>query len=148
MTTKNEQLIGALNRARGISQDEAAELLGWQPKTVRAAISILKTERGLPISTAKDDRRGTVYRIGAPAKTRTADSNRPDPERFPHAWTRDHGKRWYYHNDTVASPHIGLQGKYGSAVFVASYETAEQATKLWSRMLRNRIGQMAGMVTP
>lgn len=62
--TKQAALIALLQRPEGASISEAAAALGWQPHTVRGAISgALKKRLGLTVVAEKIDGRGTVYRI-------------------------------------------------------------------------------------
>ncbi len=62
--TKQAELIALLQRPEGASVAEAAAALGWQPHTLRGAISgALKKRLGLTVVAGKIDGRGTVYRI-------------------------------------------------------------------------------------
>lgn len=59
--TKNAKLIHLIARRQGVSLATAAKSLGWQPHTVRAAISRLR-KNGHPIACVKT-RRGHRYVI-------------------------------------------------------------------------------------
>lgn len=62
--TKQAQIIALLQRPEGATVAEIATATGWQAHTVRGAISgALKKKLRLAISTAKEDGRGSVYRI-------------------------------------------------------------------------------------
>ena len=62
--TKQALLIDLLKRKRGATIDEIVEATGWQPHSVRGAISgALKKKLGLAVSSEKVDGRGRVYRI-------------------------------------------------------------------------------------
>ena len=62
--SKQAQLIAMLRRAKGATVDEIAEALSWQPHTVRGAIAgALKKKLGLAVTSAKDEKRGRVYRV-------------------------------------------------------------------------------------
>lgn len=62
--TKQAALIALLQRPKGASVAEAVSVLGWQPHTLRGAISgALKKRLGLAVVTDKTVGRGTVYRI-------------------------------------------------------------------------------------
>lgn len=64
--TKQAALIALLERPEGATVAEAAAALGWQPHTVRGAISgALKKKLGLDITSEKREGRGTVYRLPA-----------------------------------------------------------------------------------
>lgn len=63
--TKLAVLQGLLQREKGATLDELVVATGWQPHSVRGAISgTLKKKRGLDITSAKVEGRGRVYRIG------------------------------------------------------------------------------------
>jgi hypothetical protein len=56
-----------LRRPEGATVDEVASATGWQRHTVRGVFSgTLKKKLGLTLASAKE-KRGRVYRIGAPA---------------------------------------------------------------------------------
>ncbi len=62
--TKQALLIDLLKRKNGATIDEAVAATGWQPHSVRGAISgALKKKLGLAVSSEKADGRGRVYRI-------------------------------------------------------------------------------------
>jgi len=57
-------LITLLRRADGATVDEVVKALGWQPHTVRGAISgALRKKLSLRIESEKAEGRGRVYRI-------------------------------------------------------------------------------------
>ena len=62
--TKQAEHIAMLERADGATMEEIVAATGWQPHTVRGAISgALKKKLGLSVEAANDERRGRVYRI-------------------------------------------------------------------------------------
>jgi hypothetical protein len=62
--TKQAKLIAMLQRPRGATIDELAEVLDWQPHTVRGAIAgALKKKLGLEVTSEKDEKRGRIYRL-------------------------------------------------------------------------------------
>jgi hypothetical protein len=62
--TKQEQLIGMLSRKEGATIAEIVKAFGWQPHTVRGALSgALKKKLGLKVGSEKEEGRGRVYRI-------------------------------------------------------------------------------------
>jgi len=62
--TKQALIIDLLKRKDGATIDEAVEATGWQPHSVRGAISgALKKKLGLAVSSEVFDGRGRVYRI-------------------------------------------------------------------------------------
>jgi len=64
--TKQALLIDLLQRKPGASVNEIAKATGWQPHSVRGAISgTLKKKLGLTIASEKMGNRGRVYRIVA-----------------------------------------------------------------------------------
>lgn len=64
--TKQALLIKMLQRPEGVSMQEIVKELDWQPHTARGAISgALKKKLGLPITSEKQDGRGTVYKLDA-----------------------------------------------------------------------------------
>ena len=64
--TKQALLIDLLKRKRGATIDEIAKATGWQPPSVRGAISgTLKKKLGLAVSSEKAEGRDRVYRIAA-----------------------------------------------------------------------------------
>lgn len=64
--TKQATLIEMLRTEGGATIDEIVAATGWQPHTIRGAMSgSLKKKLGLTISSEKVDGRGRVYRIAA-----------------------------------------------------------------------------------
>jgi hypothetical protein len=62
--SKQDQLIGLLRRPNGATIEELSKVTGWQPHSVRGAISgVLKKKLGLPVSSETSAKRGRVYRI-------------------------------------------------------------------------------------
>ncbi len=62
--TKQALLIDLLKRKKGATIDEAIEATGWQPHSVRGAISgTLKKKLGLAVTSERVGDRGRVYRI-------------------------------------------------------------------------------------
>ncbi len=62
--TKQALLIDLLKRKKGATIDEAIEATGWQPHSVRGAISgALKKKLGLAVTSERVEKRGRVYRI-------------------------------------------------------------------------------------
>jgi len=62
--TKQTLLINLLKRKRGATISDIVQATGWQPHSVRGAISgTLKKKLGLAVSSEKVDGRGRVYRI-------------------------------------------------------------------------------------
>ncbi len=62
--TKQALLIDLLKRKNGATIDEAVAATGWQPHSVRGAISgALKKKLGLTVSSEKVEGHGRVYRI-------------------------------------------------------------------------------------
>jgi hypothetical protein len=62
--TKQETLIEMLRAEDGATIDEIVAATGWQPHTVRGAMSgALKKKLGLTITSEKIDERGRCYRI-------------------------------------------------------------------------------------
>jgi predicted ArsR family transcriptional regulator len=65
--TKQALLIDLLKRKRGATIDEAVEAVGWQPHSVRGAISgALKKKLGLAVTSEKPGDGPRRYRIAAP----------------------------------------------------------------------------------
>ena len=63
--TKQAQIIALLQRPEGATIAEIVEVTGWQAHSARGMISgALKKKLGLMITSAKEDGRGAVYRIG------------------------------------------------------------------------------------
>ena len=62
--TKQALLIDLLRRKDGATIGEIVDAIGWQPHSVRGAISgTLKKKLGLTVERAVVDDRGRVYRI-------------------------------------------------------------------------------------
>ncbi len=62
--TKQALLIDLLKRKKGATIDEIIKATGWQPHSVRGAISgALKKKLGLTVTSDRVDGRGRVYRI-------------------------------------------------------------------------------------
>ncbi len=62
--TKQALLIDLLRRKKGATIEEIVEATGWQPHSVRGAISgALKKKLGLAVTSGKVEGRGRVYRI-------------------------------------------------------------------------------------
>lgn len=63
--SKQAQLIAMLRSPEGATIAEIAASLGWQPHTVRGAMAgTLKKKLGLEVTSAKEEGRGRVYRVG------------------------------------------------------------------------------------
>ena len=64
--TKQDRMIAALKRKNGATLKEMVEITGWQPHSVRGAVSgTLKKKLGHAVTSEKVDGRGRVYRIEA-----------------------------------------------------------------------------------
>ena len=62
--TKQALLIDLLKRKRGATIEEIVAAIGWQPHSVRGAISgALKKKLGLAVASVRVEDRGRVYRI-------------------------------------------------------------------------------------
>ena len=62
--TKQALLVGMLRRPHGATIEQMTAKTGWQPHSVRGAISgTLKKKLGLAVTSMKVDGRGRVYRI-------------------------------------------------------------------------------------
>ncbi len=62
--TKQALLIDLLKRRKGATIEEIVEATGWQPHSVRGAISgALKKKLGLMVTSGPVEKRGRVYRI-------------------------------------------------------------------------------------
>lgn len=58
------QIIRLLQRTKGATIGDMVETTGWQPHSVRGAISgSLKKRHGLAIAASTDEVRGRVYRL-------------------------------------------------------------------------------------
>jgi len=63
--TKQAAIIALPQRPEGATISEIVAATGWQSYSARGVISgALKKKMGLAITSAKEDRRGSVYRIG------------------------------------------------------------------------------------
>ena len=63
------QIIRLLQRTKGATIDDLVEATGWQPHSVRGAISgQLKKRHGLDVTATNDDTRGRIYRLPKKAK--------------------------------------------------------------------------------
>jgi hypothetical protein len=63
--TKQAQIIAMLQRHEGATIAEIVAATAWQAHSARGVISgVLKKKLDLVVSTAKEDGRGSVYRIG------------------------------------------------------------------------------------
>lgn len=61
---KLSQIIRLLQRTKGATINDLVETTGWQPHSVRGAISgSLKKRHGLAITITTDEARGRVYRL-------------------------------------------------------------------------------------
>jgi hypothetical protein len=65
--TKQALLVDRLNQPAGASIADLGHLLGWQPHTVRAALTGLR-QKGYRVTRTRNDDGGTVYRAATPAK--------------------------------------------------------------------------------
>lgn len=66
--TKTAQLVGLLQRKQGSSIDEIETRLGWQPHTIRAAITGLR-KRGFAVNREQSKAGKSVYRVvGTPSE--------------------------------------------------------------------------------
>ncbi len=64
--TKQGRLIELLRRKGGATIEELTKAIGWQPHSVRGAISgLIKKKLGLPVASETVAGRGRVYRIAA-----------------------------------------------------------------------------------
>ncbi len=62
--TKQATLVDMMRTAAGASIAQMGAKTGWQPHSVRAALTGLR-KRGIAVTRAKDDTETTIYRIGA-----------------------------------------------------------------------------------
>ncbi len=62
--TKQATLIDMMRTAAGATIAQMGAKTGWQPHSVRAALTGLR-KRGIAVTRAKDDTETTIYRIGA-----------------------------------------------------------------------------------
>ena len=66
--TKQALLISMLQRPEGVTMQEIVAATGWQSHSARGAMSgALGKKLGLFVTSAKEEARGRVYRIGQPA---------------------------------------------------------------------------------
>jgi hypothetical protein len=64
--TKLALLVEMLRRPKGVTINELADAIGWQPHSVRGAMSgALKKKLGLTIESLKIEGRGHVYRTAS-----------------------------------------------------------------------------------
>jgi len=67
-TTKTNQVLGLLRRARGASISDLSTATGWQAHSVRGFLSgIVKKKMGLVVASEKDGKGVRRYRIAAEA---------------------------------------------------------------------------------
>ena len=69
--TKRTLMVQLLAAAEGACIETLVAALGWQPHTVRAALSRLRQD-GFAIVTTKDEQKRTLYRIGGATPEGTA----------------------------------------------------------------------------
>ena len=75
--TKQALLIDLLSRKSGATIAEIGKATGWQPHSVRGAISgTLKKKLGLVVASEKVDGRGRVYRIAERGRRREREARR------------------------------------------------------------------------
>jgi hypothetical protein len=68
--TKQQRMIDMLRRPAGATIPQLSKAFGWEPHTVRGAISgALKKKLGLSVASTREDR-GRVYRIRADHESR------------------------------------------------------------------------------
>jgi hypothetical protein len=60
--SKQAKIVELMKRAKGATLDELVEATEWLPHTTRAALTGLR-KRGFTVERAKDDAKGSVYRI-------------------------------------------------------------------------------------
>ena len=65
--TKQNLIIGLLQREEGASLGQLVEATGWLPHTTRAALTRLR-QNGYELQKAKRETGETLYRIAAPAR--------------------------------------------------------------------------------
>lgn len=62
-SSKQDQMLGLLRRPNGATIAELVKAIGWQPHSIRGAISgSLKKRLGLSITSETVEKRGRVYR--------------------------------------------------------------------------------------
>ena len=75
--TKQQLLIGLLQRTEGASIAELVKATGWQNHSIRGAISFtLKKKLALNVTSQRDEKRGRIYRIAKPTKPTKASRGR------------------------------------------------------------------------
>ncbi len=62
--TKQARLVDMMQKPGGATVAQMGTKTGWQPHSVRAALTGLR-KRGIAVTRAKDDTGTTIYRIGA-----------------------------------------------------------------------------------
>ncbi len=62
--TKQAKLVDMMRTAAGATIAQMGAKTGWQPHSVRAALTGFR-KRGIAVTRAKDDTETTIYRIGA-----------------------------------------------------------------------------------
>jgi len=66
--TKQDRLLSLLRRPQGVTIEQAAKALAWQPHSVRGVLSgVLKKRLGLTVTSTKSEG-GRVYRLAAEAR--------------------------------------------------------------------------------
>ncbi len=63
-STKTATIAHLLSRSKGASMAELQSATGWQPHSIRAALSGLR-KRGVTVTRSQTDKGASVYRIGA-----------------------------------------------------------------------------------
>jgi hypothetical protein len=61
--SKSDTIIGLLRRRNGVTTATIMQAVGWQAHSVRAFLSLAKTERGLKIRSVKNAKGQRVYRL-------------------------------------------------------------------------------------
>jgi hypothetical protein len=62
-SSKKEEIVARLRRAKGVSLAEIQKLTGWQKHTVRGFISVLGSKAGLKIISTRNDAGERNYRV-------------------------------------------------------------------------------------
>ena len=79
--TKQAQIIALLQRPEGASIKEIVAVTGWLPHSIRGLISgALKKKLGLPVTSEKQDGRGTVYTLSYQSGSTSPQSLEKPPE--------------------------------------------------------------------
>ncbi len=73
-SSKQVKLVEQLSRPKGARIRDLVSLLGWQPHTVRAALSGLR-QRGYAVARSKNEQGETIYRANPP-QSASADSGK------------------------------------------------------------------------